>query len=316
MSNYTVLLCDLINSGFDIGLKDYPIFDETYRATLNKKIIDHYYTREIGAETPALFKLWLNRKMNEIMPYYNKVYQTELIEFDPLITNKVITKHLKDNQDSHNTDNTADHNKNNTSAYTTDSNGTYNRNRTNDLDSKEDMTANEQYTENRTTDHTEHITSNKETIYSEQVHNVFSDTPQNLVHDGYVADDYFGTTADYNYKETQTTEDFAQDTTAKETMQDTHTKDNTQNTAFAEDVTEVIADTSTSHTDEEGTAGETFNQTQNETHTGEAHEQFIEEITGLNTVSQSDLIDKYRNILLNIDMMIIEQLKYLFMMVY
>jgi hypothetical protein len=35
----------------DIGLDDYPIFQEAYRETLNNKIIRHYYTREIGAET-------------------------------------------------------------------------------------------------------------------------------------------------------------------------------------------------------------------------------------------------------------------------
>ena len=29
----------------DIGLDDYPIFQEAYRETLNNKIIRHYYTR-------------------------------------------------------------------------------------------------------------------------------------------------------------------------------------------------------------------------------------------------------------------------------
>lgn len=34
-----------------LGLADYPIFDETYRETLNDKIIRHYFMYEIGAET-------------------------------------------------------------------------------------------------------------------------------------------------------------------------------------------------------------------------------------------------------------------------
>lgn len=63
---------------------DYPIFDESYRAVLEKKILKHYYTREIGAETVGLWKLWLNNKMNEIMPYYNQLYRSQLIEFNPL----------------------------------------------------------------------------------------------------------------------------------------------------------------------------------------------------------------------------------------
>ena len=84
MAQYTVELRTLIENGFDVGLKDYPIFDETYRAVLNKKIIDHYYVREIGAETAGLFKLYLNRRMAEIMPFYNKLYQSELLNFNPL----------------------------------------------------------------------------------------------------------------------------------------------------------------------------------------------------------------------------------------
>ena len=84
MSSYTVELRQLIQNGYDIGLKDYPIFDESYRETLNNKIITHYWMREIGAETAGLFKLYLNRTMNEIMPYYNQLYKSARLDFDPL----------------------------------------------------------------------------------------------------------------------------------------------------------------------------------------------------------------------------------------
>lgn len=62
----------------------YPIFDEAYRSVLETKILKHFYTREIGAETVGLWKLWLNTRLNEIMPYYNKLYKSELLEFNPL----------------------------------------------------------------------------------------------------------------------------------------------------------------------------------------------------------------------------------------
>lgn len=52
----------------------YPIFDEAYRPTLETMILKHYYMWEIGAETVGLFKLWLNERMNEIMPKYNLMY--------------------------------------------------------------------------------------------------------------------------------------------------------------------------------------------------------------------------------------------------
>ena len=63
---------------------DFPIFDENYRLVLERKILKHYYTQEIGEETVGLWKLRLNTTLNEIMPYYNKLYETELLEFNPL----------------------------------------------------------------------------------------------------------------------------------------------------------------------------------------------------------------------------------------
>ena len=63
---------------------DFPIFDPDYRSILCKKILMHYYTREIGFETVGLWKLKLQTKMNEIMPYYNKLYYSETLEYNPL----------------------------------------------------------------------------------------------------------------------------------------------------------------------------------------------------------------------------------------
>lgn len=63
---------------------DFPIFDEKYRSVLESKILKHYYTREIGEETVGLWKLRLNTRLNEIMPYYNKLYKSELLDFNPL----------------------------------------------------------------------------------------------------------------------------------------------------------------------------------------------------------------------------------------
>lgn len=81
---------------------DYPIFDENYRPTLQKKILKHYYTREIGEETVELFKLRLNTRLNEILPYYNQLYASELIEFNPLYTMNYQTNGQKIGQDNGN----------------------------------------------------------------------------------------------------------------------------------------------------------------------------------------------------------------------
>lgn len=82
MSKYTISIKNLMKNHFNFGLTDYPIFDEDYRNTLNENILYYYYEDEIGFETPELFKIYLNRTMNRIMPYYNNLYlaQKEILE--------------------------------------------------------------------------------------------------------------------------------------------------------------------------------------------------------------------------------------------
>jgi hypothetical protein len=86
MATFTIKLSDLIEENYNFGLTDYPIFDEAYRESLNKKILDHYWNYEIGQETDSMFRFSLNRKMREVMPYYNQLYKSTQIEFDPLQT--------------------------------------------------------------------------------------------------------------------------------------------------------------------------------------------------------------------------------------
>ena len=72
-----------------IGLATYPIFDEEYRGILNGKIVDEYFLREIGGETIDEFMLMMRRKMDQIMPYYNKLYASEQIPYSALDTMKI-----------------------------------------------------------------------------------------------------------------------------------------------------------------------------------------------------------------------------------
>lgn len=70
-----------------LGLDDYPMFSEAYRPTLNNKIIRHYYTREIGAETVGRFRMFVRDSMHMIMPYYNQLYESEIVaqKLEPLL---------------------------------------------------------------------------------------------------------------------------------------------------------------------------------------------------------------------------------------
>lgn len=76
---------DIIEKARHAIFEKYPIFDENYRGVLETKILRHFYTREIGFETTALWLLKLNQKMYEIMPYYNQFYASEKLSFDPLV---------------------------------------------------------------------------------------------------------------------------------------------------------------------------------------------------------------------------------------
>lgn len=78
-------------------------FDENYRSMLCKKILKRYYTREIGCETVGLWKLWMNERLESIMPYYNQLYKSELIEFNPMYDVDLATRHEKENAEARHT---------------------------------------------------------------------------------------------------------------------------------------------------------------------------------------------------------------------
>ena len=103
MTKYTIelrRLCDIytrpvIEEWFkDYELSDYLTADEIQvindRGTwskdkLAKKIVDNFFMREIGFETPALFKLMVKNKMNNIMESKLPLIYSSSIEYDPLV---------------------------------------------------------------------------------------------------------------------------------------------------------------------------------------------------------------------------------------
>lgn len=123
---------------------DFPIFDESYRSVLETKLLKHYYTREIGFETVGLWKLWLNKRLNEIMPFYNQLYKSETLEFNPFYDVDFYTK--KDNtgkydETSSNTGSSKSIRTDNLSEVTnSETNTTTNATRTDDLEHSDNTT--------------------------------------------------------------------------------------------------------------------------------------------------------------------------------
>lgn len=62
----------------------FPIWDEKHRGELEKKIIEHYYFRQIGFETVGRFCFYLNVRMREIMPRMIKLWKTTQYNYNPI----------------------------------------------------------------------------------------------------------------------------------------------------------------------------------------------------------------------------------------
>lgn len=77
---------------------DYTLFDPAYKTVLETKILRHFYMREIGFETAGLWRLKLRTKLIEILPYYNQLYRSELLEFNPLYDVDLQTEHTKEGE--------------------------------------------------------------------------------------------------------------------------------------------------------------------------------------------------------------------------
>ena len=70
---------------------DFTTYDPLYKNVLLHKILKHYYMREIGQETYGQWKMRINTRLEEIMPYYNMFYKAALLEYNPLYTIDVHT---------------------------------------------------------------------------------------------------------------------------------------------------------------------------------------------------------------------------------
>lgn len=93
LSNHTITIHELLDNGFCLSLQDYPIWDESHRCELNRKIIDHYRFYEIGFETPERFDFELRTKMHEIMPRMIKLFETTMYKYNPIWNADYTDKH-------------------------------------------------------------------------------------------------------------------------------------------------------------------------------------------------------------------------------
>lgn len=271
------IITDAIPKIFDF---EFPIFDETYRSVLERKILKHYYTREICAETVGLWKHYLDMRLNEIMPYYNKLYESELLAFNPF----------------YDVDLTKDH----TAKGKSDTEHERNDNETNTLTRTDDLTRTDAFTRTDNLKSTSQDSGTQGESGSDVNKNdhwdMYSDTPQgaitNVRNESYltnarhVVDDGTGST----HSNTTT---FGK----KVVVEDTGTQQNGG----------TSKNTGTQKNDGKKTFKSEFTTGVNTT------EAYLEHVKGKTPgASYSKLLTEYRDTFLNIDMMIIDDLSDLF----
>lgn len=76
----TVELRQLVESGVDVWAFDYPSYYKgQQKKDFEKKVLDHFWLRQIGMETPGRWLHYFRSRIREIMPYYIQLYESEAL---------------------------------------------------------------------------------------------------------------------------------------------------------------------------------------------------------------------------------------------
>ena len=270
---------------FDAG--DWDIYDEEYRPILCKKILKHFYTREIGAETAGLWKMWLNQRMAEIMPYYNQLYKSTLFEFNPLYDTDYKT------EGNRKTDEDEQSGRETKSDYT----------RTDNLQNKRTDDLTSQRTDNLNSTRTDNLQQVRNDDLHETTSNtrydLYSDTPQGAL-TGVESETYLTNAR-------KVTDNGSRDNTGTQTTDNTGTQD-LKNTG-----TQTVDNTGTQTVENSGTVNNKGSDTENSKRVLNNTQDYAEHVIGKRgTQSYAKMIMELRDSFINIDMMIIDELNDLF----
>lgn len=76
----TVELRELVKSGINVWQFDYPSYYKgEEKEAFEQKVLDHYWMRQIGLETPGRWLHYFRSRIREIMPYYIQLYESEAL---------------------------------------------------------------------------------------------------------------------------------------------------------------------------------------------------------------------------------------------
>lgn len=321
MAFVTPQLRRVLDMGYDLGLKNYPIFSESHRKELNEKIVNHFRYREIGYETITQFIFALNRKMFEIMPFYNQLYESEELEISALTNysyDEISKKTGNDLLEKTGTDTnkqTGDSTRTDTGTQTNEQTGA-------DKQTFEDVKNKTTYgsSENENTTTTSDVkhgqtTTTEGTDTSKRVH---SDTPQGMLSANFPESANYASDADVTKNTNANTVSQGGTDSTSGTVKGTKGRTGSDESIQSGDIV-TTHDTQGKLTNEL-TSKNKFNVDNSITYGSNAKQNYDNQLStnkkGYQGISPSELLQKYRDTFLNIDMLVISELEELFISIF
>ena len=296
MAQVTVELRKLLQlNNFELFDFPYEFDDPKFRAQIEQSVIDYYYNYEIGTETPDEFKRRFQAKWLSFIDYYNLLYNTTLLSYNPLINYKM-TEALEQLATSNNTQN---------STTDTTSNGTTSQEGTDVLSQ----------TTSTDSTRTDNLTSTNDTTRTDNLKSVVSNSSEGTGNE---------TTSDYPQQAIAGGDFLEGEKTSTTTTSGTDTTNNTGTQTNSGTTlntgTQTNAGTgstdSTTTSDNTATSEDSANTTGTLTAEGSTNTTYEKTIEGLTGTSYQELIAKERQNLIRLIPMIISELKPLFILVY
>lgn len=309
----------VLNDSWDKIFTAFPIYDEAHRADLCKKILRHYYMDEIAFETYGLWQLAINTKLVEIMPQYNSLYKASAEIINPLY-NKNLTRQYDGSSTGKSKDTRTD-NLTDTASATTTATGTDTR--TDNLTDTNGGTVVTKSDSKRTdalkavTDNTSASTTTSSATNNSNTDSFTSDTPQGSLRD--VKAGKYMTNASIGTSTGSTSGNDKNDTKSNNTVSNTgtvsHAGTDTVTDSRTLTKTGTVKNATTNSTSSDSTMTKTGtvvndgSDSQRDAHT--------ETVTGYEgSATYAELLKKYSDAIINIDLMIINALSDMFMQIW
>lgn len=263
--------------------------DDAYLQQLFYAILAHYYRDEIGYETYALWRFKLNTKLSEILPYYDQFYRTQLLKYN-ILDNVDYTENHEGKDSQQTTGSKSSTGSTKSDATITD---TFTRTDATTRDANSKGTNAQKTTDTGTIQDAGTNTSSSTDLHS--------DTPQGGV--------FISDISKHNYltdARTQSTNGSDGNTRTLDTINDA----NGSTTGEVKETGSLTRNDKTDRSD--GRTGETSEDIDT-TGSMNATDEYVNHVVGLKGNTFVNLIKEFRENVINVNMMIIDELNPLFM---